>query len=116
MVALAGALGHVDGGIGLLHQDKVILVVIAEQADPHGGATVQLVIADVEGARKIPIGSRAKCSARILAVMALAQCREEQGKFVPEVRASTRFSWGRDLSRTTTAWSSRSPAGVTRSR
>lgn len=68
IVALIGSLGHVGRGVGLLHQDQMIRLVAGEEADPHRGAAVQLVIADVERGAKQPISSRANCSARILAV------------------------------------------------
>ena len=46
---LTGALGHVDGGIGLPHQDQGDpLPSSLNRLIPHRGA-VQLVIADVEG-------------------------------------------------------------------
>ena len=76
VVALAGSFGHVDGGVGLLHQDQGILVIVAEQADPHGGAAVQLVIADGEGGTEDPHQLPGKVLRQDLGGdIALAQCR-----------------------------------------
>lgn len=83
VVALAGSFGHVDGGVGLLHQDQVILVIVAEQADPHGGTAVQFVIADVEGEPEDPHQLPGKMLRQDLGGdVALAQRREQQGEFV----------------------------------
>ena len=84
VVALAGPFGHVDGGIGLLHQDQVILVIVAEQADPHGGAAVQLVIADVEGEPENAHQLAGEVLRQYLGGdIALAQRGEQQGELVP---------------------------------
>ena len=88
-------LGHVGGGVGLLHQHQVILVLAGEEADPHRGAAVQLVILDVERNTKQPHQLAGEVLGQDLGGdIALAQSGEQQGEFVPEMRASTRLSCG----------------------
>ncbi len=84
VVALTGALGHVGRGVGLLHQDQMIRLVAGEEADPHRGAAVQFVIADVERGAKQPhqLAGEVLCQ-NFGGDFPLSQLGKEQGKLIP---------------------------------
>ncbi len=107
IVALTGPLGHVGCGVGLLHQNQMIGLVAGEEADPHRGAAVQLVITDVERGAKQPHQLAGEVLRQNFGGdFPLPKLGKEQGKLVPEMRACTRLSWGSSLKRCTTACSS----------